>query len=203
MIGKIDNVAAKVNLPAEMRCGRGQTMPQMPPEFAFRERGLRPHGPSTHLVERNDITVSQCPSATFPRRAPLDHCATSRPPPLPLPTRGRGFLQRFMTAVAHRLMLRALAGAEPDFLARSRLPFLRTEFGALMRAVAERLRFRAPAGAPPIAFAGHDIDRAADAARRFQGRSCCVSAPFSFLPPPSVASHALPQAIASSRTRKM
>src|SRR5580704_8841692 len=102
-----------------------------------------------------------------------------------------------MRAVAERLVRRALAGAEPDFLVGFRLPFLRPEFASLVRAVAERLRLRAPAGAPPVAFAGRDVDRDRPPAADFR-HSAHI-----FFPPPSVASHASPHALASSRTRKM
>src|SRR5579863_69726 len=104
--------------------------------------------------------------------------------------------QRFMAAVAQRLVLRALAGAEPDFLVRRGLPFLRPEFGALVRAVAEWLRLRASAGAPPIAFAGDDVDGQRPPAADFR-------LTHALFPPPSVASHASPQALASSRTRRI
>src|ERR1700683_858582 len=101
-----------------------------------------------------------------------------------------------MAAVAERLMLRALASAEPNLLVGSGLPFLRPEFGALVRAIAKRLRFRAPAGAPPIAFAGDDIDGQRPPATDF-------GFTHALFPPPSVASHAAPHAFASSRTRKI
>src|SRR5579863_4647155 len=102
-----------------------------------------------------------------------------------------------MAPVAHRLMLRALAGAEPDFLVGGRLPFLRPEFGALVRAVAERLRLRAPAGAPPVAFAGDDIDRQRSPPADFRFAHLPFSAPLVIVPPPAVASHASPHALAS------
>src|ERR1700761_5000334 len=107
-----------------------------------------------------------------------------------------------MTPVAHGLVLGALAGAEPHFFVGCGFPFLRPEVGALVRAVAERLRLGAPAGAPPVALAGHDIDRkrATPADFRFAhfSLSACLIMP---LPPPAVASHASPHALASSRTR--
>src|SRR6202171_2245578 len=110
-----------------------------------------------------------------------------------LPLSGEGF----MAPIAQRLVRGALAGAEPDFLVRGCFPFLRAEFASFVRAVAERLRLRAPAGAPPIALAGHDVDRDRPAAADFRHSA---HRPF---PPPSVASHASPHALASSRTRKM
>src|SRR5690242_16728230 len=68
----------------------------------------------------------------------------------------------FVTAVAHRLFGRALAGAEPGLFGRGGLVFDRAERAALVRAVAKRLRFGTPAGAPPIALAGlqHNRNRA-------------------------------------------
>src|SRR5580692_5771888 len=102
-----------------------------------------------------------------------------------------------MAPIAQRLVRGALAGAEPDFLVGFRLPFLRPEFRAFVRAVAERLRLRAPAGAPPVAFAGRDVDRDRPPSADFRH---CAHIVF---PPPSVASHASPHALASSRTRKM
>src|SRR5580700_11093658 len=113
-----------------------------------------------------------------------------------------------MASVAHRLFGGALAGAEPGFLGLRRLVFDRREGGALVRAVAEWLRFRAPAGAPPIALAAFDIDRHRPPAADFR-HLAHVAFPFNdpfsppaaaLLPPPSVASHASPQALASSRT---
>src|SRR5215470_9609415 len=62
-------------------------------------------------------------------------------------------LQLLMTAVAHRAVGGALAGAEPGLLGLVGLPFDWAEFAALVRAVAERLLLRAPAGAPPVALA--------------------------------------------------
>src|SRR5271156_5925033 len=74
-------------------------------------------------------------------------------------SRRSGIRQLFVTTVAQRLVRGALAGAEPYFFARLRLPFLRAEFGALVRAVTKWLRLRTSAGAPPIALAGLDLDR--------------------------------------------
>src|SRR5580704_13444896 len=121
--------------------------------------------------------------------------ALPHPPPAAatLPLSGEGF----MRAIAQRLVRGAFAGAEPDFFGVRRLPFLRPEFASLVRAVAKRLRLRAPAGAPPVAFAGCDVDRDRPPAADFR-YSAHV-----FFPPPSVASHASPHALASSRTRKM
>src|SRR5215475_12353896 len=108
-------------------------------------------------------------------------------------------LQPLMAAVAHRAAAGALAGAEPSLLRLLSLPLDRRERRALVRAVAERLRLRAPAGAPPIALAGLDIDRQRRAAADFR---LCAHAHV-HAPPASVASHASPQALASSRTRRM
>src|SRR6266849_3487320 len=104
-----------------------------------------------------------------------------------------------MAAVAHRLLVAALASAEPGLLDLLGLPFDRRESRALVRAVAERLLLRAPAGAPPIAFAGLDIDRERlpSADLRFCAHAHAVA------PPASVANHASPHALASSRTRRM
>src|SRR5580704_15671383 len=102
-----------------------------------------------------------------------------------------------MTPIAQRLVRGAFAGAEPDFLVVRRFPFLWPKFAAFVRAIAERLRLRAPAGAPPVAFAGRDVDRNRLPSADF--RHCTHIA----FPPPSVASHASPHALASSRTRKM
>src|SRR5579862_642764 len=121
--------------------------------------------------------------------------ALPHPPPAAatLPLSGEGFV----APIAQRLVRGAFAGAEPDFLVGFRFPFLRAEFASLVRAVAERLRLRAPAGAPPVAFAGHDVDWQRPPAADFRNSAHIV------FPPPSVASHASPHALASSRTRKM
>src|SRR5579883_1452770 len=112
-----------------------------------------------------------------------------------------------MTAVAHRLLAGALAGAEPRFLGHGRLVLDRRESRALVRAVAERLRLRTPASAPPIALAGFNIDRNRPAAADLWQRLAHFRSPHityrKLAPPPSVASQAAPQALASSRTRKM
>src|SRR5579864_4116733 len=106
--------------------------------------------------------------------------------------------------VAHRLLAAALAGAEPDLLGFVGFEFDRAERGGLVRAVAERLRFGAPAGAPPIALAALDVDRQRPPAADFRHLAhVAFPAPLMLLPPPSVASHAAPQALASSRTRRM
>ena len=164
------------------------------------------------FVGRHDRSVAQRPNTLAQCLAIASESSrrlTSTPTPAP-PHKGEGKVdpprsgEGFMTAVAHWLVLGALAGAEPHLFVRCRLPFLRPEFGALVRAVAERLRLRAPAGAPPVAFAGHDIDREAAAVRRFQVRSfLLLRSAHVPLPPPSVASHASPHALASSRTRRM
>src|ERR1700719_4324099 len=104
-----------------------------------------------------------------------------------------------MAAVAHGLVAGAFAGAEPGLLRPLRLPLDRRKRRALVRAVAERLALRAPARAPPVTLAGLDIDpeRGAPAAADFR---LCVHAG---APPASVASHASPHALASSRTRRI
>src|SRR5258707_9775116 len=91
----------------------------------------------------------------------------------------------------------ALAGAEPGARRLIRLPFNRCKRCALVRAVAERLVLRTPAGAPPITLAGLDIDRNRGTSADFW---LGIHAP---APPASVASHASPHALASSRTRRM
>src|SRR5262249_36263740 len=109
-------------------------------------------------------------------------------------------LKPLMAAVAHRLFAGTFAGTEPGFLRLCRFVFDRREGCALVRAVAKRLRLRAPAGTPPIARAGFQFDRdrppTADLGH-------CSRFAQSLVPPPSVASHASPQALASSRTRRM
>src|SRR5229473_5252155 len=101
-----------------------------------------------------------------------------------------------MAAVAHRSISGALACTEPGLLRFFRFPFDWPELCFLMRAVAEGLLLRAPAGAPPIALAGFDFDRERLTSSDF--RYCAHVAP-----PPDVASHASPQALESSRTRRM
>src|SRR5271165_1160622 len=102
-----------------------------------------------------------------------------------------------MAAVAHRAISGALARTEPCLLRFFRFPFDGSELCFLVRAIAERLFFRAPAGAPPVALAGFDIDRKRLASADFGRCTHCAA------PPPDVASHASPQALASSRTRRM
>src|SRR5258708_40304437 len=102
-----------------------------------------------------------------------------------------------MTAVAHRAVSGALARAEPSLLRLLRFPFDRTTLRSLVRAVAEWLFLRAPAGTPPIALASFDIDR--ERLTSTDLRHCAHSA----APPAGVASHACPQALASSRTRRI
>ena len=149
--------------------------------------------------------------------------ATAHPYP---PHRGRGshLTARFMAAVAERLVRGLLAGAEPHLLAGFAPSIPAAECGALVRAVAERLRLRPAAGAPPIALAGFDVDRRSAAGRRLHPfRSCqflrsahavlrSITSPLApavlrsahaLVPPPAVASQASPQALASSRTRRM
>src|SRR5262249_51130317 len=117
------------------------------------------------------------------------------------PRRGRprirGASQLLMAAVAHGPIAGALAGAEPGLLRLLRLPLDRRKPRALVRAVAERLALRAPAGAPPVALAGLDVDRERSPSADFR---LCIHAG---APPASVASHASPQALASSRTRRI
>ena len=89
--------------------------------------------------------------------------------------------------------------AEPDLLGFFCLPLHRPEFRHFVRAVAKRLLLRAAAGTPPIALAGFQRDRNGPPAADF--RHCTRFA--HAVPPPAVASHASPQALASSRTRRM
>src|SRR5262249_15603367 len=105
----------------------------------------------------------------------------------------RGASQLLMAAVAHGPIAGALAGAEPGLLRLLRLPLDRRKPRALVRAVAERLALRAP----PVALAGLDIDREGTPPADFR---LCIHAG---APPASVASHASPQALASSRTRRI
>src|SRR3954452_11619869 len=100
-----------------------------------------------------------------------------------------------MAVIAERRARGALAGAEVHHARALGDPFHRLEPGALVRAVAERLRLGAPAAAPPIglAFLHAEQQRRAAADLRIAHAA----------PPASVASHASPQALASSRTRKM
>src|SRR3954453_4662627 len=109
---------------------------------------------------------------------------------------GRGS-QLLVAAVADRRRLRALAGAQQRAAIAFHLPLQRLDAGSFMRAVAERLALRATAAAPPIGLAGHQFPQhrltAADHGFAAHG----------FSPPASVASHASPQAFASSRTRRM
>src|SRR6188768_828638 len=100
-----------------------------------------------------------------------------------------------MRVVADRRAGGAFAGAEVDHAGAVRLPFHRLETGALVRTVAERLRLRAPAAAPPIALTRFDADHQRRPAADFGFAHAA--------PPASVASHASPQAFASSRTRKI
>src|SRR6266850_2302409 len=100
-----------------------------------------------------------------------------------------------MAVVADRPARGALAGAEIDHAGALGRPLHRLEAGALVRAVAERLRLGTPAAAPPVGFARLDADEQRLPAADFRFAHCA--------PPPSVASHASPQAFASSRTRKM
>src|SRR5580704_13031364 len=130
-------------------------------------------------------------TATAPH--PGAQCA----PTLPLQGRVKMASQILMAAIAQRLVRGAFAGAEPDFFVGGRFPFLGAEFASLVRAVAERLRLRAPASAPPVAFAGRDVDRDRPPAADFRNSAHI------FFPPPSVASHASPHVLASSRTLKM
>src|SRR5262245_15514453 len=102
-----------------------------------------------------------------------------------------------MAAVAHRPVAGAFAGAKPGLLRLLRLPLDRRTRRALLRAVAERLALRPPARAPPVTLAGLDIDRERGAPADFR---LCVHAG---APPASVASHASPHALASSRTRRI
>src|SRR5262249_33441846 len=112
-------------------------------------------------------------------------------------SRIRGASKLLMAAVAHGPVAGAPAGAEPRLLRLLRLPLDRRKRRALVRAVAERLALRAPAGAPPVALAGLDIDRERSPSADFR---LCIHAG---APPASVASHASPQALASSRTRRI
>src|SRR5262249_7622785 len=102
-----------------------------------------------------------------------------------------------MATVAHRPVAGALAGAEPRLLRPLRLPLDRRKRPALVRDAAERLALRPPAGAPPVALAGPDIARERSPSADFR---LCIHAG---APPASVASHASPQALASSRTRRI
>src|SRR5246127_5418316 len=102
-----------------------------------------------------------------------------------------------MAAVAHGPVAGAVAGAGPGLLRPLRLPLDRRKRRALVGAVAERLALRAPARAPPVALAGLDIDPERGAPGDFR---LCVHAG---APPASVASHASPHALASSRTRRI
>src|SRR5262249_33390080 len=109
--------------------------------------------------------------------------------------------QPLVAAVAHRLFGRALARAEPDLLGGRRLELDGCEVCHFVRTVAKRLALRQSAGAPPIALAGLHLDRDRRAAtdRGHLARRIAHE----LRPPPSVASHASPQALASSRTRKI
>src|SRR5579862_8557576 len=103
-----------------------------------------------------------------------------------------------MAIVANRRGLRALAGAQQRAPIALDLPLQRLDAGALVRTIAERLALRAPATAPPIGLTRDELhqDRLAAADFRFAAH---VAPP----PPASVASQASPQALASSRTRRM
>src|SRR5580704_5330057 len=177
--GKVGNVGTDRHLPAKMRTIEFKPS-KMTPQFLFGIGRV-----ATKLMGAQVSDVSNIFAAH----------ALPHPPPAAatLPLSGEGF----MAAIAQRLVRGTLAGAEPDFFVGGCLPFLRAEFAAFVRAVAERLRLRAPAGAPPVAFAGCDVDRDRPPAADFR-YSAHV-----FFPPPSVASHASPHALASSRTRKM
>src|SRR5262249_13816224 len=109
----------------------------------------------------------------------------------------RGASQLLMAAVAHGPIARALAGAEPGLVRLLRLPLDRRKPRAPVRAVAERLSLPAPARAPPRALGRLAIDRARSPSADFR---LCIHAG---APPASVASHASPQALASSRTRRI
>src|SRR6476661_7553704 len=113
----------------------------------------------------------------------------------PTPPRLQG--DRLVRAVAHRLLAGAFAGAEPDLLGGRRLVINRRERCDLVRAIAERLLLRTPTGAPPVALAGLDVDHDRPSAADFRHLAHWL------FPPPSVASHASPHALASSRTRRM
>src|ERR1700758_1502526 len=114
---------------------------------------------------------------------------------------GMNWSQPLVAAVAQRLFGRALAGAEPDLLRCGRLELDRREVRHLVRAVAEGLILRTPAGAPPVGLAGLDVDRDRLMSAAL-GHLAHHVAPAG-RPPPSVASHASPQALARSRTRRM
>src|SRR5580658_5538101 len=105
--------------------------------------------------------------------------------------------QRLVGAVAHRLFGGALAGAEPCVAGGLGLIFDGGESGHLVRTVAERLLLGETARAPPVALSGFDLDR-----DRLPSADCRHLAHL-VLPPPAVASHASPQALASSRTRRI
>src|SRR5437870_5567460 len=102
-----------------------------------------------------------------------------------------------MAVVADRRRLGALAGTQQRPAVALGGPFQGLDAGALVRAIAERVRLRAAAAAPPIGLAGDQFDQhrltAADL-------GFAAHAP---IPPASVASQASPQALASSRTRKI
>src|SRR5260370_4072804 len=102
-----------------------------------------------------------------------------------------------MAAVAHRLLRRAFASAEPDLLGGLRLELDRRKSGHLVRAVAERLLLRQAARTPPVTLAGLDIDRDRRPSADFWHLAHVI------VPQPSAASHASPHALASSRTRRM
>src|SRR5262249_47595791 len=102
-----------------------------------------------------------------------------------------------MAAVAHRPVPRALAGAEPCLLRLLRLPLDRRKRRALVRAVAERLALRPPPRPPTAPLPALDIARGRGPPADFR---LYVHAG---APPASVASHASPHALASSRTRRI
>src|ERR1700722_3177359 len=122
--------------------------------------------------------------------APQDRCSLAR--------RGEKASQLQMAVVTNRRSLRTFAGAQQSSAVALDLPLQRLDAGALVRAIAERLALRAPAAAPPIGLAGDELDedRLAAADFRFAAH---VAPP----PPASVARQASPQALASSRTRRI
>src|SRR5262245_38614607 len=105
--------------------------------------------------------------------------------------------QRQMGVVADRRLAGLLARAQEGAAVALDRPLHGLDAGALVRAVAERLALRAPAAAPPVRLAGDQL---------YQDRLVIPLARLAthvVAPPASVASHASPQAFASSRTRRM
>src|SRR2546430_13161864 len=102
-----------------------------------------------------------------------------------------------VAVVTDRRALGELAGAQQSAAVALDLPFHRLDAGALVRAVAERLALRAAAAAPPIGFAGDQLHQ-----HRLASTDLGLAA-HDVPPPASVASQASPQALASSRTRRM